>query len=118
MAAFPWRAQYYEADGILVEDYLTFTPDAMDFQQNLTAYPFQTCDVNSVVWTGEYVQANATALYLSYIRCTPTGAGCLRCEPTRSEWAQIEFHDADDCDSLALTHDDGVTRFYFAFTAQ
>jgi len=112
LAAFDWRAQYYQDDGVLVEDVLAFDGAALAFAQNVTAFPFQPCGSNWVAWTGSYVAPNATALQLAYARCTPGGSGCLSCEPTRKEWVGVTF--AADCEGLTLLHpEDPTPRSYF-----
>ena len=110
--AYEWRGQYDNDDGVLVQDLLNFDGGTNEFLQNVTAFPLQDCAANTILWTGKYDLANATALLLSYIRCTPSGVGCLRCEPTGQDWATIKF--LDDCDGLVLTHEDGEERTYFA----
>ena len=96
---------------MLVEDVLTFDPSDLSFAQNVTAFPFQPCVANWVFWDGLYDLLNATALELSYTRCTPSVRGCVVCEPTRVDL--VGFTVADDCETLALKYPDGEVRTYF-----
>ena len=110
LAAYPWHAQYYTTEDLLVEDDLVFSKDGK-FEQNATAFPFQPCMQNWVDWRGEYDQANATAMLLSYMRCTQSGMGCLACGPTHEEWVGVSF--SDDCETVTFKHADSEPRTYF-----
>ena len=102
---YSWRGQYYTDNGTLVEEDLQFDDSAATFEQNTTAFPYQDCDVNWVAWTGEFHHPNDTALQLSYIRCSQSGPGCVRCEPTSETWFTCKF--AEDCRTLTLEPVDG-----------
>ena len=105
-----WRAQYLVDDDVLVEDRLAFMPEGV-FTQNQTVFPHHECYSNWVHWTGDYDHLNATALLLSYMRCTPSTDGCLRCGPTKEEWTNIKF--SVDCDVLMVTHSDLEMHTYY-----
>lgn len=110
LAAFPWRAQYYYTNStILVEDTISFE-DSLSFMQNISAFP--PCPhANWVYWTGDYKLEGGTSLELSYMRCSQNGVECISCEPTRVEWASVDF--SEDCDTLFLKMEDGPVRTYF-----
>jgi hypothetical protein len=99
LSAFEWRAQFYTAGNILVEDHLAFAVNA-DFAKNTTAYPFQACAANSVVWLGNYVQVNATHVELNHMQCSATSVGCVGCGLTRTDVVETLF--ATDCESMTL----------------
>ena len=97
-----WRSQYYLYDeAVIVEDFLAFGGGGT-FEQDLVAYPFQNCTQNAVAWVGDFdVAANQTSILLTYTRCTPSGSGCIRCEPTQLQWITVRF--STDCDVLQVT---------------
>ena len=94
-----------------MDDVLTFDSASGAFEQNTTAFDFQLCQPNWVDWRGEYELAGAASLLMSYMRCTPSGQGCLSCEPTRDESVGLAF--SADCETLTLTYEIGVPRTYF-----
>ena len=113
LEAFPWRAQYfvYDVDDgaeVLVEDVLTYFTDGT-FTQNITAFPFQDCGQNSIFWSGEYVHTNDAAIQSTYVRCTASGPGCLRCGPTRQEWATFSFPGVE-CALLVIKSESDVAE--------
>ena len=99
-------------NGSLVEDLLQFDVDARSFSQNLTAFPFQDCVQNWVLWTGTYLLASPTDLERSYTRCTPSSFGCVVCGPTKVDWAVVAF--SDTCDRLSLEVLDQTLVYYEA----
>ena len=98
-----WRAQYYDSSDVALEDLLIFNDAVGTFEQVLTAYPYQPCDVNSVTWIGAFAN-NGTDVLLTYQRCTPASAGCLKCTPTTQVWAAYEF--SNECQVLLIQRSD------------
>ena len=59
---------------------LDFDVGTDTFHQNITAFDFQACDVNWIYWSGYYAYVEADKLLsLDYVRCTPSGPGCVAC---------------------------------------
>ena len=100
-----WRAQYNEDndrnDTVLVEELLTFDDVAGTFASNVSAYPFQDCDSNWVVWTGLQERTAPDTADFTYVRCTISGPGCLRCGPTSQDVVAVRFS-TEACDTLLL----------------
>ena len=91
-----------------------FNPD-LTFSQQLVAAAGQSCTVNTVTWTGDVSLQDASTAVVSYIRCSPSGAGCLTCGPTREEVTRFKFN--TDCSTLTLvvaTGSNESTRVYSA----
>ena len=85
---------------MLAEDLLSFEFD-LAFTQNSTAFPFQNCAQNSVIWSGSYEVPGASGiLELKFVRCTQSGPGCLACTPTSIEYGEVAFN--VDCDVMTL----------------
>ena len=78
-----WRSQYYDSveGNLLVADELTFGINDTAFLQVLEPYPTGTCDVNTLIWEGTYIQLNQTNFRLSFIFCEISQLGCLNCTP-------------------------------------
>ena len=110
METFLWRSQYY-LNVSLVEDNLEFDGATFKFAQNISAFPYQTCLPNYVIWSGGYESTRDDLLTMSYTRCTPSGLGCVSCTPTSIEQVAVSF--ASNRERMVLSYPGEPDRTYF-----
>ena len=101
-----WQAEYNTEAGFAVLENLIFEGD-LSFSQTLVASGAGACTDNSVNWSGDYHLVDGTTMVISYIRCTPSGPGCLTCGATREELTRFKF--ANDCQTLTTVAIDSET---------
>ena len=95
-----------------MDDTLVFDDADFTFNQNVTVAPFQACPPTWIDWDGNYDARSDSEITMAYIRCTPGGAGCIACGPTRNDDVTVSY--SQDCEALTLTFpEDDVPRTYF-----
>ena len=110
---YEWRSQYHfdEDRLVLVEEVLAFENDA--FMQNITSFGYQECEWNWVHWTGNFAMSSGSSILFSFVRCTQSGAGCVKCSPSYDDLTSVAFSKECDTMTLTLTQGTGVPRTYY-----